>query len=102
VSSDPQHKLYNNRKWREKHPEKMAAIRRRYLYGITQEEFEKLYDRQDGLCAICRVKKASHLDHDHDSGKIRGLLCGGCNRGLGLFEDSVKNLRSAINYLTGS
>jgi len=80
----------------------MAAIRRRYLYGITQEEFEKLYDRQDGLCAICRVKKASHLDHDHDSGKIRGLLCGGCNRGLGLFEDSVKNLRSAINYLTGS
>lgn len=58
---------------------------------------------QDGLCAICnrvcKVLVKLSIDHDHATGKIRGLLCKSCNSALGLFEDNVDFLRSAIDYL---
>lgn len=74
-------------------------------YGISLEEFEKKLDSQNRKCAICGVQldgnKRTHLDHDHATGKIRGILCWNCNGGLGNFSDNVERLQSAINYLKG-
>lgn len=80
-------------------------------YGISPEEYWELYDKQNGVCAICgnpetRTHKGveAHLcvDHDHVTGKVRGLLCGPCNTGLGQFRDNSAYLASAIDYLAKS
>lgn len=72
-------------------------------YGIGIIEFEKMLEAQGGACAICRGQESESrplsVDHDHDTGKVRGLLCQKCNRGLGLFGDNVSNLASAFLYL---
>jgi hypothetical protein len=71
------------------------------LYGISKEEFEALLITQDNGCAICRVAflKTPHVDHDHDSGVVRGLLCSRCNTMLGHARDSIEILKAAIEYL---
>lgn len=75
-------------------------------YNFSYDEYEKLFDSQGGKCAICESKmgntKTSRLfvDHCHDTFKIRGLLCGSCNVGLGHFRDSPKLLRKALSYLS--
>jgi hypothetical protein len=58
------------------------------IYGITRNEYEALRLKQDNRCAICKrpFEKLPHVDHDHKTGKVRGLLCGDCNRGLGWIE----------------
>lgn len=64
--------------------------------------YDDLFHSQSGLCAICRKSvnhKTSHIDHDHESGKIRGLLCINCNHLLGQAKDSVLILERAIEYL---
>jgi len=77
----------------------------RDLYGITLSEYDRLYELQSGLCAICNLPQTSKrktrlcVDHDHASGKVRGLLCSECNVGIGLLKDDEKILNSAINYL---
>ena len=77
------------------------------LYGITPEQYKDIWDRQEGLCSICKVQlsslpdKAVHIDHCHVTEKVRGILCGHCNRGLGHFRDSVLYLDAAKKYLTG-
>lgn len=70
-------------------------------YGISLEEYEALLESQDGVCAICRKEDTSryHVDHDHETGEVRGLLCGDCNKGLGMFKDNPDALQSAIDYL---
>tara|TARA_R110002167_G_scaffold71719_2_gene202249 strand:- start:34 stop:438 length:405 start_codon:yes stop_codon:yes gene_type:complete len=74
-------------------------------YGVSQEDFIALLKEQDSRCKICGVNtleesgKTLHLDHCHDSGKVRGLLCQTCNTGLGHFRDNVSNLKKAIKYL---
>lgn len=70
-------------------------------FGITLDQYDEMRGRQDGLCAICGrcPEKALDVDHCHRTGKIRGLLCGDCNRGLGLFRESECNLQNAIAYL---
>lgn len=76
-------------------------------YGLSEEAFLRLWDGQHGQCAIClrhmeigkRGKTACHVDHNHKTGKVRGLLCGGCNPGLGWFEDSATICRRAAEYL---
>ena len=72
--------------------------------NITLEEYENLLKIQDSKCKICQRNKndlsvALAVDHDHKTGKIRGLLCSSCNQGLGLFLDSPLLLKNAINYL---
>lgn len=74
------------------------------LYGLTDTEYQTLLAAQDGRCAICGVdqpggKGAWHVDHCHDSNKIRGLLCHHCNVGLGHFKDDPVRLRAAAVYL---
>lgn len=78
--------------------------RRRMLaknYGLTPDAFQALIDRQNGVCAICGEAPDAGpvVDHDHQTGAIRGILCGSCNKGLGMFGDSTQRLRAAITYL---
>ena len=85
-------------------PERAAARRRvvrlRYKYGIEPEEYDRLADDQDGRCAICKKHtEPLHVDHDHSTGLVRGLLCHKCNAGIGLLEDNIETLESAIVYL---
>ena len=77
-------------------------------YGIDLKEYERLFSLQNGKCAICekhiseinkKHKKHLCVDHNHQTGKVRGLVCDKCNRGLGLFCDSEIILHKAIKYL---
>lgn len=69
-------------------------------YGLSETDYYEILQRQGGLCAICRRKTETlHIDHDHRTGRIRGLLCFHCNSGIGKFGDSIDTLESAIRYL---
>jgi hypothetical protein len=76
-------------------------------YGITQKDYELILKSQKYMCAICKTKKPSknynishfHVDHDHNTNKVRGLLCNNCNTGIGLLKDDINILSKAINYL---
>ncbi len=79
-----------------------AAARRDHLrrnYGITEGDIAKLLSSQNGLCAICRTAPAVHVDHDHATGEVRGLLCFRCNAALGQFDDCPETLVRAARYL---
>jgi hypothetical protein len=83
--------------------EKRDGIIRRQ-YGITLNEYNEMLENQNYKCAICGNEdevegRRLAIDHCHTSGKVRGLLCGKCNRGLGLFYDNVELLNNAILYL---
>jgi hypothetical protein len=113
---DPQAARARVQKWRKDHPEQWSQIQRasnlRTKYGISVEEFDALLLSQGGCCAICgssdsqmRKKKGKltgcfAVDHDHETGKVRGLLCGHCNTGLGLLRDNVEILKKALVYLS--
>lgn len=71
---------------------------RRY-YKITQEDFDAMAKAQNGACAICEVVTDLHVDHCHNEGHVRGLLCVRCNRGLGYFRDRPDLLKRAAAYV---
>jgi hypothetical protein len=68
-------------------------------YGITAEDADAMFQAQDGLCAICRIEPAEHVDHDHETGAVRELLCFNCNGGLGQFKDASEVMRAAADYV---
>jgi hypothetical protein len=68
-------------------------------YDLTEHEVEAMRDAQGGVCAICRTAPAVHVDHDHATGKVRGMLCFSCNAALGHFKDEPAVLRRAARYL---
>lgn len=69
-------------------------------YGITVADYEQMRKQQGGRCAIClTLGDKLHVDHCHKSTKVRGLLCGRCNKGLGLFKDEPERLQRAMHYL---
>jgi len=73
-------------------------------YGISIEDFDAMYEEQEGKCKICGSEKPKgrggfHVDHCHQSGAVRGLLCTSCNMMLGLASDDIGTLRNAIRYL---
>jgi len=83
----------------------------RYLkkkYGLDLHQYTQMYKNQNGKCLICSTAKelfGKHchqlvVDHDHNNGKVRGLLCSECNKALGLFYDNPQLLNNAANYLT--
>lgn len=74
--------------------------RKLWRYGITRKEADALIKKQKAVCAICKLTpKRWCVDHDHATGKFRGLLCSTCNAGLGGLRDSINNLKAAISYL---
>ena len=71
-------------------------------HGVSEDDYKSLLALQEGACGIChKVPEDSVLsvDHDHQTGKIRGLLCNNCNVAIGLLNDSLDNLRNAYDYL---
>ena len=76
-------------------------------YKITPSIFNEMWENQSGKCVICkqpmlprgRKKSAATVDHNHETGKVRGLLCRGCNQGIGLLKDDPEVLQSAFEYL---
>lgn len=74
-------------------------------YGITYLDYLDMLAAQDSRCVLCGSggrhghSRPLDVDHCHDTGKLRSLLCGGCNRGLGFFGDTVEGLQRAIDYL---
>jgi len=87
-----------------KYVDRYDGILRR-TYGITLACYEDMHKAQKGLCAICGRPdevdgRRLAVDHNHDTGEVRGLLCGPCNRALGLLQDSTKVLENASKYLT--
>jgi len=79
---------------------KNRRLRRR---GATQQMYDVMYEAQRGCCALCNEPEEKFawlcIDHDHDTGKIRGLLCPNCNRGIGLLRDNADLLRKAATYI---
>ena len=93
------------------HKDKMRNWRLMWKYGIDSEEYDRILRSQNGVCAICEQPEThlSHgrivhlsVDHDHDTGKVRGVLCNACNKGLGHFRDDVKLLKTAIRYINAN
>ena len=88
-------------------PEAKWAYNLEYKFGITVEQYKLMYEQQRGLCLICekpptgRFKKLA-VDHCHSTGKIRGLLCSGCNRAIGYLKDDPQMLEKAAAYLRGT
>jgi len=94
-----------NRDWKRANP---IASRKQTLkvYGLTVDGYNKMFSKQKGCCAICLkhqtdLKETLHVDHCHETGKIRGLLCFRCNSMLGKCGDNTEILKSAIEYLKG-
>jgi hypothetical protein len=73
-------------------------------YGIQREQVERMLDEQGGLCLICQRDLAGkgHVDHDHETGEVRGILCFPCNGGLGQFREDTAILLRAVQYLDGT
>ncbi len=104
--------LYSeHRRWTEENPDRVREYRDRDSWtlakrcarrGISPEELVDVFERQEGCCAICRKEISlmdSAIDHNHDTGDFRGVLCKQCNRALGMFMDSPTILKSALIYL---
>ena len=73
-------------------------------YGLSLEEYNKRLERQGGVCVICGSKDSHRklsVDHDHETGRIRGLLCSSCNIAIGLLGDNACGVRKALDYLEG-
>lgn len=99
------------KKWVESIPDRHLYYRERNLrkaFGIGLEEYDQMLEAQGGVCAICSQEETTvrqgrlqslSVDHCHDTGKIRGLLCNSCNRALGKFKDSIEHLLAAAAYL---
>ena len=99
--------IVKNRKWREGNIERYKKMQMnnnlKKNYNITIETYEEIYRNQNGVCAICEKLNISGkrlaVDHNHSTGKIRGLLCNKCNTGLGNFNDNSEFLFKASEYL---
>jgi hypothetical protein len=79
--------------------ERNIKTRRLRKYGLTEEQYEAIGIKQGWSCAICGNDEPTDVDHCHESGVVRGLLCHPCNVGLGHFRDSPDRLRTAADYL---
>ena len=88
---------FNKKEW-------MRDYNREKKYGLTAEAWDALFEAQGRSCAVCqstdpRAKRGWHVDHCHETGAVRGILCAGCNTGLGHFRDDIDALSKAIAYL---
>ncbi|MBV8486749.1 MAG: endonuclease VII domain-containing protein [Planctomycetaceae bacterium] len=113
---NPASDIERARKWAKDNPERYRENQERYKesgakaksnrkshlkrkYGLTEEHYQVMLAAQGGLCAICRSRPAAHVDHDHESGRIRALLCFNFNGALGRMLDNPGWLMAAMDYL---
>jgi hypothetical protein len=99
----PQEHLKRVASWRKQNPDKAFGFDLK-KYGLTVERFHEMIIAQSGRCAICGeaftyAQRGLNVDHDHDTGRVRGLLCARCNIGLGAFKDRPEILEAALLYL---
>jgi hypothetical protein len=104
------------KRYNEKNPERVRQSWRRYRratymmgkYGLTDEDYWRMYEEQGEVCAICgkpdpavhpTQERPLHIDHDHTTGAVRALLCRGCNMGIGAMGDDPARVRAAAEYL---
>ena len=109
-------KQKGQRQWYEKHPEynhqyylrtrdRQLQYNRERKYGLTRDAFIQMLDAQDHKCPVCGAlltssnDRATHVDHDHVTGKVRGILCGNCNLSLGQAKHDPDRLRRLADYL---
>ncbi len=91
-----------NRAWVNQRARKYQPKRRLALYGMTPADYQALLEAQESACAICGrsfAEHPAHIDHCHETGRVRGILCGPCNRALGMFGDDPEVLQRALAYL---
>lgn len=91
--------LAKEREYRATNPEVYRRTKLKHRYGLSFEQYQEMFVRQDGKCACCGERSAVDVDYCHDTGRVRGLLCRSCNVGLGQLGDTVEGLRRAIAYL---
>lgn len=105
VKNNPEIVKATKKRFYETNKEHLKDIELMKHYGISLTEYNQMLKEQNCVCAICKNPESSKrklslsVDHDHKTGKIRGLLCGRCNRGLGYFKDNINFLTHAIKYL---
>ena len=85
-------------------PDKAANLSLKSKFGMTLEDYDTMLEQQEGCCKVCGTDEPGgqgrfHVDHNHTTGKVRGLLCSGCNKGLGHLQDSPDVLLKALAYL---
>jgi hypothetical protein len=89
---------------RDRRNEQMREIHLRNKFGLTVEEYDRILEAQGGVCALCDARATPgislHVDHDHGTGEIRGLLCMRCNNALGLFREDPDVLKRVAQYVT--
>lgn len=92
-------------------PDYYRDVKLKHHYGISYEVYEAILEIQDNVCAICKGPethsgfvgvRALSVDHNHDTGEVRGLLCQKCNSGLGFFDDDYERLKVELKYLIKS
>lgn len=108
-----------HKKWRDANPERLKAYNAKHrtenaegikkttrnyslrtTYGITLEEYQHIFTAQGNCCAVCQnTSRRMHVDHDHTTGRIRGILCHNCNIALGLLQDNEHTLTNLAAYL---
>lgn len=99
--TDPSFREYEKEKARNRWYTAGAKAARLKKYGITQEDYDNLFIKQEGRCAIGGepLPETPHIDHDHDTGYVRGLLCKTHNTALGMFGDNWEILEKASQYV---
>lgn len=84
------------RAYRVAHPEIKRASKLRRKYGLSPEDYQQLFDSQEGGCALCHRLVKLCVDHDHETGRVRGLLCNECNFAIGVYERHQRPARLII------
>lgn len=92
------------KKWKRRNLKARRISHLRYMYGLSEEDYNAMLEEQGNCCKICKKKEPGHhgnfvVDHNHVTNEVRGLLCSNCNAGLGNFMDSINNLKAAVEYL---
>jgi len=90
-----------SREWQKNNSYDHRSTQIKSTYGVNREYINILFIKQNGLCAIClcELNESYHIDHNHKSKVVRGLLCRNCNLGLGFFKDNIDFLNNSIRYL---
>ena len=119
LSENREHRKHYNRKWKMQNEVHVKEEKKRWddehrgdymyeyhlkrMYGLTKDDYDRLLEAQNNGCAICGnpcdIHKKLSADHDHQTGRVRGLLCHRCNTGLGCFRDDPNRLLKAVEYL---